>query len=401
MPSPEATPAQLDNIDCLLCHSDLYKRKGAMVNGAPGFVTDPTVNLAAATAAIQLPSRATCLTRCHVGAGGGPGFKQGDIDPLQADPPKALDVHMASVANGGAGLSCLDCHTASGHRIAGRGNDIRETDLNIKVDCLNCHTSTPHANQDINRHTTRVHCSVCHIPALARNAATDILRDFTGTEADAATNRYEPLRTFATNVLPAYRWFNGLSYFYEFGKPMAFLPGNIFMQAGPLGTITDTQAKIHPFKVHQAKLGYDVSSRRQIPVKSKVLWETGDVDQALKQGAAEVGWSVGRIDFADSIRYFSLSHEVAPKENALQCSHCHVSAGRLNFKELGYLVKTSWNGKPLCASCHSPETADFYQIHNRHVHEQSISCTTCHTFLANPLIPPAKVNHLMPLLLVD
>ena len=105
-PSPIATQEQLDNIDCLMCHSDLYKRVGAILpNGQPGFINDPTMNIGAATAAIQkTPSRATCLTRCHVSAGGGPGFKQGDIDPLQLDPPRTLDVHMASVANGGAGL---------------------------------------------------------------------------------------------------------------------------------------------------------------------------------------------------------------------------------------------------------------------------------------------------------
>ena len=149
-PSPTSSQAQLDNIDCLMCHSDLYKRVGAMVNGQPVFINDPTMNIAAATAAIQNPpSRATCLTRCHVGAGGGPGFKQGDIDPLQLDPPRTLDVHMASPANGGAGFDCLDCHRHSNHQIAGRGNDLRETDLAVKVDCLNCHSNPAHADTRI------------------------------------------------------------------------------------------------------------------------------------------------------------------------------------------------------------------------------------------------------------
>ncbi len=123
-PHPLQTQAQLDNIDCLMCHSDLYKRVGAILpSGQPGFINDPTMDIGAATAAIQNPpSRATCLTRCHVGAGGGPGFKQGDIDPLQIDPPRTLDVHMASTANGGAGFDCLDCHTAQqpSHRRPGQ-----------------------------------------------------------------------------------------------------------------------------------------------------------------------------------------------------------------------------------------------------------------------------------------
>jgi hypothetical protein len=392
-PSATATQTQLDNIDCLMCHSDLYKRVGAMVNGQPTFVTDSTVNITAAIAAIQkTPSQASCLTRCHVSAGGGPGFKQGDIDPLQIDPPNTLDVHMASVTNGGAGLTCLSCHTVTNHRFAGRGNDVRETDLNVKVDCLNCHSNPPHNSQDINHHLSRVHCTVCHIPAFARNAKTDVFRDFTKTEADAASNRYEPVRTFATNVMPAYRWFNGLSYFYEFGTAITLQSLGRYLMAYPLGDINDAGAKIHAFKLHQAKVGYELAGRRQIPVNSKVLWETGIVDQALRQGAAAVGWNISGYSFATAQRYLSLYHEVAPAIYALQCGDCHVSTGRLNFKELGYGVNTQYDAKPLCASCHSLKTADFYKIHSKHVDEKHYSCTTCHTFKTSPLLPAGSIE---------
>ena len=365
LPSPTSSQAQLDNIDCLMCHSDLYKRVGAMINGQAVFINDPTMNIGAATAAIQNPpSRASCLTRCHVTAGGGPGFKQGDIDPLQIDPPKALDVHMASTTNGGAGFDCLDCHRHNNHHIAGRGNDLRETDLTNKVDCLNCHTNPPHAAADINRHISRVHCTVCHIPAFARNTPTDMFRDFTTTVPYTPSNRYEPTRTFAANVMPTYAWFNGLSYYYEFGKPITLQAGGKFLMAYPLGDINDSTAKIHAFKLHQAKVGYDLGARRQIPMKSKVLWETGNIDQALRQGAAEVGWNISGYSFATAQRYFSLYHEVAPKENALQCANCHVSTGRLDFKALGYQVRATRGVEPLCTSCHEDKgNVNFYQIH--------------------------------------
>jgi len=385
-PSPIQTQEQLDNIDCLMCHSDLYKRVGAMVSGQPRFINDPTMDIAAATAAIQNPpSRASCLTRCHVGAGGGAGFKQGDIDPLQTNPPVTLDVHMASTANGGAGFDCLDCHRHSNHHIAGRGNDLRETDLTSTVDCLNCHTNPPHGTADLNRHISRVHCTVCHIPAFARNAATDMLRDFTTIVPYTPTNRYEPTRTFATNVRPAYAWFNGLSYYYKFGTPITLQAGK-FLMAYPLGNINDSTAKIHAFKLHQARVGYDLGSLRQIPMKSEVLWETGNIDQALRQGAAAVGWTISGYSFATSQRYYSLYHEVAPAANALQCGDCHVSTGRLDFKALGYQVKATRNGEPLCSSCHDSENANFYQIHNIHVQEHSISCTVCHNFSTAPLL---------------
>ena len=290
-------------------------------------------------------------------------------------------------ANGGAGFDCLDCHRHNNHHIAGRGNDLRETDLTSKVDCLNCHTNPPHVAADINRHISRVHCTVCHIPTFARNAPTDMFRDFTTTVPYTPSNRYEPTRTFATNVRPAYAWFNGLSYFYEFGKPITLQAGSKFLMAYPLGDINDSTAKIHAFKLHQAKVGYDLGARRQIPMKSKVLWETGNIDQALRQGAAEVGWNISGYSFANSQRYFSLYHEVAPKENALQCADCHVSTGRLDFKALGYQVRATRNGEPLCASCHGDEgNVNFYQLHNKHVQEESISCTICHDFKTAPLL---------------
>ena len=365
-PEPTATPAQLANIDCLMCHSDVYKRKAVIEppNTPPKFVPDPTVILQALAAIQKTPSTATCLTRCHAGAGGG--SKQGDIYPV-LNPPPAQDVHLAAVDVGGAGLSCLSCHTAQNHRIAGRGNDIRETDLAVKVDCQNCHTATPHGNQDINKHTARVSCTVCHIPAFSRFRTTEVYRDFSKTEIDPAVNRWEPVRTMATNVTPTYKWFNGLSYFYEFGKGefgqrINFRPAGNFLLSNPLGDILDSNAKIHAFKYHKAKMAYDLNMRRLIPTKSKVLWETGNVDQTFRQGAAAVGWTISGFSFIQSNRFMSLHHEVpANRASALKCADCHVSTGRMNFKELGYLVKTTRNDEPLCASCHESENRGILQ----------------------------------------
>jgi hypothetical protein len=399
-PEPTPTTAQLENIDCLICHSDLYQRVGAMVNGVPALVTAPTVDIAAATAAIQSPpSKNTCLSRCHVTSGGGPGVKQGDIDPGQLAGPLTLDVHMSPQGNN---MTCLDCHTARNHRIAGRGNDMRPTDLNARVDCLNCHSLTPHDTQNINKHTAKVHCTVCHIPAFGRGVRTEMTRDFTATELDTTVNRFEPVRTYANNVTPVYRWFNGLSYFFEFGRNVFFQPDGNLLIAGPLGAITDPNAKIHAFKDHRSKLGYELQGRRLLPVKSKILWETGDALAALRQGGIEVGYTFTDIGFANTKRYFSLYHEVAPKENALTCGACHVSTGLLNFQELGYQVRATRNGQPLCQSCHGRETASFLEVHREHVDERSISCITCHTFQSAPaVVGIGKIEGVLPLLLLD
>ena len=132
-PTADATQdqAQLENIDCLICHSDTYKRTVEMVDGSYRFVPDTdkmSVSILQAAADITLPSKDSCLN-CHTKAGGGDNFKRGDIEEYHRDPTRDFDVHMASRAKGGAGLGCLDCHTAVDHKIAGRGSDLRPREL--------------------------------------------------------------------------------------------------------------------------------------------------------------------------------------------------------------------------------------------------------------------------------
>ncbi len=76
---PEAaiTTSQLENIDCLICHQDEYKRK--KVDGV--FVPDTvamTISMRLAAQTIHLPTRQGCL-QCHAKGGGGDNFKRGDM----------------------------------------------------------------------------------------------------------------------------------------------------------------------------------------------------------------------------------------------------------------------------------------------------------------------------------
>lgn len=179
-PTPDVTQEQLENIDCLLCHSPEYKRTVQQVNGQFRFVPDTakmTVSLLQAAVDTRKPTTATCLS-CHTHAGGGNNFKRGDIEVAHASATRDFDVHLASTAQGGAGLSCLSCHKTVGHRTAGRGVDLRPRDLPDAVSCTNCHSPTPHGDNKINRHTARLDCTTCHIPAFAKVAATDMLRDW-------------------------------------------------------------------------------------------------------------------------------------------------------------------------------------------------------------------------------
>ena len=66
-PLPEATEAQLDNIDCLVCHSENYKRKVEMVGTSLAFVPAPEkmkVSLIEGITDIKLPTNGSCLN-CH------------------------------------------------------------------------------------------------------------------------------------------------------------------------------------------------------------------------------------------------------------------------------------------------------------------------------------------------
>ncbi|GAB4343184.1 MAG: hypothetical protein Kow0099_21440 [Candidatus Abyssubacteria bacterium] len=386
IPSPDPTPSQLENIDCLVCHSDSYKRKlTETADGQFRLVPDAasmTVSLEEAITDITKPSKGVCLS-CHANAGGGNGLKQGDLEMSLADPPRTLDVHMASPQNGGAGLDCVDCHATQAHKIAGRG-DVRPTDLDVAVNCTSCHRASPHDNSELNRHTARVDCTTCHIPSIARGVPTDVLRDFTESELDANKRTWEPAIIRETNVIPQYKFYNGTSYFYKFGDPIDSPETHVISE--PIGDISDPAAKIHPVKFHAGVMAYDLEQLRLIPVSAQVLWSTGDVDAAIRQGASSVGWSLdSEYDYVHTERYMPVFHEVAPKEDALSCNECH-EGNRLDFNALGYTPKAQRNGSPLCTSCHEDESDEwsasefFTGVHKQHVNEKNISCSECHNF---------------------
>ena len=83
-----------------------------------------------------------------------------------------FDVHMAS---SGANLDCQACHLTEQHLMAGRGSDLRPTDLDVEMSCTDCHeekaSNSGHEQSSIGRHVERVACQSCHISTYARDAA--------------------------------------------------------------------------------------------------------------------------------------------------------------------------------------------------------------------------------------
>jgi hypothetical protein len=390
-PLPEATSAQLDNIDCLVCHSEKYKRKVALVGASLAFVPAPekmSVSLIEGITDIKLPTNGACLN-CHAYAGGGNNNKRGDLEEAHRNPTSAsFDVHMAPQSVGGAGLLCTDCHAVQNHHIAGRGVDMRATDLDVEVSCEKCHTTAPHDSSRLNAHTKRIDCTVCHIPHFAKGNSTDMVRDYSQAAVlDPVKQLYEPHIDRQANVVPEYWFFNGMSYIYEFLTPAVPNANGFVTMAAPLGAITDVGVKIEAFKRHQAVQAYDLDTKALLPVKAGILFQTGNVDKAIRQGATEVGLPLANgYGFMDTERYMGIFHEVAPADEALQCSACHNGGTRMDFDALGYTPKTLRNGKKLCASCHGDESGEwnaselFNKVHEKHVTDKKINCIECHVF---------------------
>jgi len=354
MPEAVATPSQLANIDCLKCHS-----QGGV-----------------------LPTRADCLN-CHAKAGGGDAVKRGDLAlATGATIDRNYDVHMATT---GANLQCQSCHTTRNHHIAGKGSDLRATDLDEPVTCTNCHSAAPHGDSNINKHTARVACQSCHIPVYAKDAtdtsaseATETFRTWRSSNAAAAP--FHPASEKANNLLPKYRFWNGLSDNYLLGD-VANLDSRTtaYPTSRPLGSVQD--GKLYPFKYKTAEQPMASGSRQLIAIDTGVFFATADSSAAINQGLVNMGMSGGTPwEWVLTDTFQLLNHQVSPKEQALQCSSCHGSTSRMNLKgELGYQLKSAKS--TVCSQCHSDKNYSGYSwVHDKHVRDKKYDCSWCHTF---------------------
>lgn len=392
-PETTATTAQLENIDCLICHQENYKR--VKVNGI--FQPDTakmTITMDQAVRTVTKPTRTACL-QCHAKGGGGDNFKRGDMALAHgATTDRAFDVHMATT---GANLNCTTCHKTSAHKIAGRGSDLRPTDLSTAVTCStsSCHATksnitSGHSSADISKHVGRVACQTCHIKTYARNASdttatesTEMNRDWTKPAWSAPLNRYEPTMTMANDQKPTYAFWGGKSWGYNVGDAAVIDPATgKYKISRPLGAITDAQpTKLYPFKYKTAMQPLATSLNKLVALDTSVYFASGNYISAVQQGLVNMGYNASEpFKLVSTDEYQLIAHEVMPTTEALTCNQCHGStATQMKLSTMGYTLKAA--AKTVCAQCHGYKSnPGFTKLHNKHVKDKKIDCSLCHTF---------------------
>ncbi len=296
MDPAQATEADKERIDCLICHAATYDTKVRFPKKEQGKWVLPQDRSLEAARSVGRTTQDACL-RCHYVPFSG--YKRG------ADLKE--DVHYKS------GMSCTRCHRVKGHQFPGFGPTITR-EVSQRVRCVDCHDSTPHKSKMLNRHQ-RVDCRTCHVVEVGgvvyKHAAKKGIYD-------EKTGTYKSVVEMG-RVKPFYFWHDGFS-----------------KGAVPKGGIDDHGSKIQPFKKFTGVAPVDTETGDLLRLKLEVFAKTGNVDQAVQAGVKASGrpysgsWNPKEYDV-----YFQLSHGVT-KEHVLSCKACHTSDGVMDFKALGY-----------------------------------------------------------------
>ncbi len=401
----------VNDVDCLMCHNDTYQRMTVADPATAETVVDYLGNektyvfgaqdvdgnytnvpnfdaMPAGTTMLQLaqnvhlPTRTSCL-RCHAKAGGGDWTKRGDMGLSTKAPAITEDVHMSPA---GADLSCSACHsTEGGHKVGGRGIDLRQTEAAAPT-CQACHTSSPHNDATINRHAQgQVSCQVCHIRTFGKGGATEMSRDWLAPHWNPAfcngQGGYVGHEVKVADVKPEYTWFDGTSYVYNVGEHISPNGDGTYTMAKANGAAFDGKSKIVPIKRHLTNMPLHESGQIIAP-KIMRMFMTGDFDQAVQEGMADQGLT-GNYTMVDADAEMLISHGVDPKANAPACAECHDGSGQTpdgsRMLPLGALGYQQFPSSSMCSLCHSSKSAGWESMHGTHVDSLNMDCASCHT----------------------
>ncbi len=344
-----------ENVDCLVCHDStgLYEKADG-TGGMPMFektdkdgVKTP-VDFKTIVANVAKPKIANCAS-CHFMGGGGDAVKHGDLDSSLLNASRSLDVHLSKE---GANFTCQRCHTTENHQIAGRSystpafeerTTLIENDMASRITCESCHTATPHkTGHKANDHTDKVACQTCHIPAFAREKATEMYWDWSqagklkdgkpySVKNEFGTNSYASLKgsfDWQKNVIPEYHWYSG-------SMDYLLLTDKVEDTSKPveitkiIGNANDPKARIMPFKAHRGKQPFDPVNKTFVAPHlygkdDTAYWKNFDWQKAIKAGQEYMGLPYSdEYTFVETVYYYPITHMVAPKDNTVACASCH------------------------------------------------------------------------------
>ena len=111
------------------------------------------------------------------------------------------------------------------------------------------------------------------------------------------------------------------------------------------GSYRDPNAKIWPFKFHEATQPYDPVNNTFVapftdgPPGTGAYWGDWQMDIAIKKGMETAGLPYsGKYDYIRTTMLWPITHMVAPKEQVLKCTECHARKGRLAEVQGFYLI---------------------------------------------------------------
>lgn len=364
-----------ENMDCLVCHESTgkyYKTPTSAGNKACSvmFEGKKPIDWTKSAQSVSLPARSNCGS-CHFYGGGGDNVKHGDLSSVLFNPSREVDVHMSPE---GENFSCVICHVGEAHEWAGSRYDMKATDEQgtgkpgaprDTASCESCHDHQPHpftlTGIKLNDHTDRIACETCHIAEFARGGvATKVdwdwrtagkLKDGEGFKLEGYTQgdgkhryTYKSIKgdfKYDENVIPTYRWFNGVSTFTTIDT--------IFDPSKPVdinyleGSSDDPESRIWPFKKMHTIQPYDKGNNTLVYMQLwgnnlNSFWGNYDFGRAIEAGMEkdDIPYS-GDYGFIDTYSYWPINHMVSPKEDALSCQQCHSKEGRLKDVEGVYL----------------------------------------------------------------
>ncbi len=353
MPGQPATEAQLNTVDCLVCHAKTYdwQERATLVKDATGVHWGQDTSLAAALSITKTPTTEACQ-RCHEHALS-EDYKRGT--PFTAD----NDVHAK------AGVTCIQCHVTQNHLVAKGQNesDMIANDLpDVAVTCSKCHGEAPHkgANADrLNAHISKVACQTCHIPEVAgifyENWGTPVKDDIHGPVSELSKYNDIPsihgLYVPTDSIMkghPSYVWrVSNIADAKDAQSWMAFATSNISIpgaQIFPVRALTQVMLFDKNLKMWQMPgMAFikDNPQMAEFPMllapNREVYNKTGDVKAAIDSGMSAMGikWSGDWMPMqVPGTSYISVNHGI--RANGPACNSCHAPNGIMDFKALGF-----------------------------------------------------------------